>query len=552
MGIGGIDSLLDISKRALFTQSQSIRVIGNNIANVNTPGYSRRKTEIISTQSVDLAGGAFGTGAEIASVARMVDKFLTQEQLLRINDSAYSSIREEFLKRAEGPFSVDQESGRVGYEMSRFFSTIEDLQENPSSIPLRSAVIQQGQTLVNSIRYTYSVVSDLQREADRRIDSLVTDVNRLTDEVANLNAQIQAGEVGNQQNLTLRDEREQRLRDLSELISVQWTETSDGVLNVTLENGFGLVVGTNSNDLEYTYDPSFSPVGGYPKGLDGQDLGFIVYNYGDDTTPAHVNLMNIIAGGGGELGGLLSLRGTQGDTDTSPFDASGSLVDVASHMETIARDLLTRFNTSYAGPDEDGTNLTYDPSSGDIDGNAPSIFGLFNAESALTNANDIDGVLGATAGDLAVNISYANQLTFNVANPRELAFSEDLDAVAGSRQYAPGDGGILADLLAERERIVDYKTEYGIGAVDVTGTIEELYNTTVSIVGGYAATATNNLLVATDRASQVNEAVASMSGVSLDEEFARLINYQKAYEAAARMIRVGDELLSEILSIVGR
>ncbi len=545
----GIDSLLDISRRALGTQSQTVRVIGNNIANVNTEGYSRRRTEIVATRSVSLAGGAYGTGANIHKVERMSDSFLLEEQYLRIQDRSYANVRKEFLSRAEGMFSVDSEKGRIGHELSEFFSTLEDLQADPSSIPLRSALIQQGESLTTSIKNTYTLLSDLQRESDRRLDVLVKDVNRLTGEIAELNSQIAESERGLQDNLTLRDEREERLRELSELISIQTVENSDGEILVTLTNGFGLVTGVRNNELEFVKDPSFEPATGYPHGLDGGELGFIVYDFDKtDGGKSHVNLTDVIAKGKGEISGVLSVRGIQKETDTSPFDASGDLVKIASHVEIISRDLLTRFNKAYLGEDEDLNPLNgHQASSGDLNSNSPGVYGLFNAESPISDTVTADGL----PNDLLSNISYASQIIFNVSDPAKLAFSKDLDPTPSSSSYASGDGSILSDLLKEREKIVDYSVAtYGISHVEFTGTLEELYDASVTVVGGISAKANNQLIIAEDRETQINEAVSSLSGVSLDEELAQLINFQKAFQASARMVSVGDEMLTEILNLL--
>lgn len=552
MGSGGIDALLDISRRALFTQSQSIRVIGNNIANVNTEGYSRRLTQIVSTPSVDLAGGSFGSGADVANVIRRADEFLNAELLNRINDRSYAEIKEEYLARAEGPFSLDQLEGRVGYELSQFFSALEDLQANPSSIPLRSGVIQQGQVLADTLKSAYTIVADLQRESDDRLNVLVGEVNRLTGEIAGLNSQIAAAEVGLQENLTLRDERDQRLRDLSELVTVQTVENDDGILIVTLENGFGLVTGVDTNELEFVADASYEAAGAFPSGLDGVELGNIVFDYDDTASDAHVNLTDIISTGRGEIAGLLSLRGVQSASDTGPFDAVGELVTTATYIELITRDLLTTFNAAYMGydsqtglGDEDTVTAGFQASSGDLSGNSPTdIFSLFTSDAAATDG----GTIGLPEnGDLAANGIYSIGFSFAQTDPAALAFALDLDADEGETAFADGDGRGLELLLNRRAE----SRAFSLGAVTVTGTIEELYDTSVSVVGGLKANASNAAFVSQDREQQVEEARASVSGVSLDEEFAKLINFQRAYEGAARMISVGDELLAQILGLLG-
>ena len=290
-------------------------------------------------------------------------------------------------------------------------------------------------------------------------------------------------------------------------------------------------------------------------------MGYLVHNFGDTTTRADVDLTSVIAAGGGELAGLLNLRGLQHTTDTSPFDATGDLVEVASYVEMIARDLLTRFNMAYLGPDENTATANHESSSGDLSGNVTNTFtggipnntfALFNftgANNSLTGGADVDRDGRSEQSDLNSYglFSYANDLQFAITDPAKLAAALDLDPVAGSTSFAPGDGDNLQRLLNERDSL----ETYNLGSVSVSGTIEELYDITVSYVGGLKGTSSNQLFIAKDRETQVQEAQSNVSGVSLDEEFAQLINYQRAFEASGRMIKVGDELLAQILGLIG-
>ena len=106
----GISGLLDISRRALNAQSTAIRVIGDDIANVNTPGYTRRRADIVSTAPAT-TGLEVGTGVEVQRITRIVDKFLNQELVTRTGERASANIKSEFLDRAQAPFHLDGEPG---------------------------------------------------------------------------------------------------------------------------------------------------------------------------------------------------------------------------------------------------------------------------------------------------------------------------------------------------------------------------------------------------------------------------------------------------------
>jgi flagellar hook-associated protein 1 len=544
--MSGLSGLLDLSRRALFAQTQSIRVLGNNVANVNTPGYSRRQVQLVA-QGIQAGGfqDAFGVGVNINRVIRVVDSFLNNELQLRIGSRAHAEARYEFIARAEAAFSLDQTVGRIGYQLSEFFSALEDVATDPANIALRSAVVDKGQALTQAIQNTYSIVADLQREADNRIGVVINEVNQLTSQIAELNGLLSnADGSSGQDNLTLLDKRDQLLRELSEKIGIQTVENSDGSILVTLNNGFGLVTGASSRALEFTPSPSFAPVGGYPTGLDGRPLGHIVFDFDSTLNTSHVDLTSLIGNASGELGGLLRARGIQDVTDTTPFDAVGDLVDIASRVEAIAQDLLTRFNTEYLGEfDEDTTTPGFfDPSSGDLNGNAPNIYGLFTFAGAADSNGD------GLPNDLVDNglSSYARVISFAFSDPNRFAAALDLDPTDGSTSFVSGDGSNIGGLLALR----DERITHSVGNFSLTATLEEVYDSTVTHVGGLSARARNDLQVSEDRETQQFELLAAVSGVSLDEEFAKLINFQRAFEASARMIRVGDELFGEIIGLL--
>lgn len=536
----GIGSLLDVSRRALFVQTQSIRVIGSNIANVNTPGYSRREAELVSNSSFGSTdANSVGTGVEISQIARKVDSFINQTYLSRISDRAKADVRADLLGRAEQQFSLADPEGTIGAKLSQFFSTLDNLALNPSDLALRDAVINAGNELTQSIRTTAEVLATIQREADSRIGAQITEVNRLTSEIATLNRNLAGTELGLQENLTLRDQRDQRIRDLSELITVNSLEMDDGTVNISLDNGFNLVTGSTSRSLDFVTDPSFEPVAGYPVGLDGYSLGHIAFNYGTDLARADVKLTDVIAAGSGQIAGLLSVRGVQADTDTTPFNATGDIVDLAIRVEFIADELLTNYNTEYKGPDESpvGSPGVRNTSSGDLAGNTPGTYSLFTATGLVdSNANGV-------ADDLLVQ-TYSRIIQFAITNPRDIAAARDLDPVEGSTSFASGDAANIQALAARRNTLVTY-------GVAGTTTIEGIYNGIVARTGGLSGSAKRTATIAAEQEAQMKELQASVSGVSLDEEFAKLVSFQRAFEASARMIKIGDELLQEIVGLLG-
>ena len=535
MGIVG--GILDISRRSLNAQSLVIRTIGDNIANVNTPGYSRRTAELVTTTSVGTGNILTGTGVEVNRVVRSVDQFLSKEYRDRIGDRAYADIRQQYISRAEQSFALEDTPGNINYELTNFFQSVSDLAANPADLGLRTRLLQAGETLASSIRDASSQVSTLQRELDNRVGDTVTQVNTLSAQIAEINNQIKVGELPNQENLTLRDNRDELVRKLTQLVPADVLLTDDGQVNITLPgNGFALVNGTHSNTLVVDKSPPFAT---YPPGMDGAPLSSVVFRYNGTSATNESDYTGVLAAGGGELGALLSTRGLQSAADTTAFHASGDLVELGGRIEAIARQLLTTFNTTYSAVN------TAAGSSGDLNGNRTAPYGLFNAAGATVSDTDLDGV--AEASELG-NINYSSRLSFVPTSEQGISAALN-NLTLPAQQYNPGDAGNLTNLLALRTTGLDYTVGSRTFATGVT--MEDFYHQTVSNLGSASASAQSDLNATSAREDQAKELYTATSGVSLDEEFAKLINFQRAFEAAGRMVRVGDEMLQQVLGLLG-
>lgn len=537
---GPISSLLDISRRSLFNNSSALRVIGNNIANVNTEGYSRREIELVDVTTANASDTSFGLGANVKDVIRRVDNFVNKQLLGNINDRAKAGVRDELLGRVEDPFSVDKTLRHIGSDLSDFFSALNDVQANPADIPLRTKIIEAGQNLTQSIRLTWNTISSLQREADNRIRSAIEDVNAITQKIAEFNQQIATSEGGGVQNLGLRDQRDQLLRNLAEKVSFHSVEDDHGYVSVYLSNGFALVNGNSYKQLQgSTTFPS--PL---PNGLDNSKLTNIVWDADSSAGTSYVDLTQIFAAGSGEIAGLLNFRGVQRTTNSNIFQATGDIPQIAARVDSISMDLILRFNETYR-PNPAGIN----GASGDLDGNDPGMYSLFNVRNAAggpaisndANTNNIHDIPDLNAAGLG---NFSADIYFVPTDPARLALSLDPNGTTGGLAFAPGDSGIATRLA----NLQTQSTMYSKGNFSASTTIEDLYNQTVTYVGSLKSRSASELTAAQQREAQMQEIYTGISGVNLDEELSKLINFQRAFQASSRLIKVGDELLQDLLS----
>lgn len=538
--------ILNNSISSLRAHQALLTVTGNNIANVNTPGYTKRNLQLEIEPATTTNGQLqVGSGVSLGNVTRQSDEFINRLLREAVGDKSKADIKDEFLSRLQNNFDLTGKQMSIGGAITDFFSAMKDLAQNPASIQFRTNAVERTRDLVEVINSSYNSAAKLQEEADSRLVNELNSANTILKQIADVNGRIVAQEFSGNLAVDERDKRDILLKQLSEKLSFQATEVNDGSMNIYLTNGFTLVHGVQHNTLETTKSPSFT-AGSPLKSLSGSALSFIVHDYGEDGSPAHVDLSSIIAAGSGTLAGLLSVRGVPNISDTSPFQAGGGIVDTAARIDALARQLLTTFNQTYAGDDGDTTTVGFQPGSGDLNGNSPGAYGLFDFD--FSGVKDADG--NNIADDLTASglTNFAGRLIAPVSNPRDLALSQDLLPNDPLTSFASGDGTIAARLAALEQTSLTFTA--GGGPYTFTGTSNEQYNELVTNLGGEVSSAKLTAKSAEDNLTVAEARRDEVSGVSLDEEFANLIKFQKGYQASARLIKLTDDMLQQIVTLL--
>ena len=539
--------ITNASLSALAAQQAVIATTANNIANLNTPGYARRTLNLEPRAARALSSGIdIGDGVEVGSLVRQADRYL--EGVLRegIADKFTEQVKNEFLTRLEPLFSLAGDRSTIGDALGAFFSAARDLGTDPASLELRTSFVTKASDLVNTIRSTYDTLASLQDEADQRIETELQTINSLTSDIATLNSLIVNAEASGGVAAGDRDKREALMQQLAEKISYNVTEVSDGSVNISLANGFALVSANDHRDLEISASPSFVP-GVLPPSLSGSVLRYIVFDYDSSSSgAAHIDLTTTIASGGGTVAGLLNIRGVAAVTDTNAFQASGTLVDLASRVEAITRQLLTSVNTTYLGPDRDGVTAGLQPSAYDLDGNVPAVFGLFDFTYGGAKDADSDGIPEAADLNTIGLANYSSLLTLTSTDPRDVAAGRDQNTATTTLETAPGDASNI-DAIADLEGT---SYAFAVGSFSQTGTFGQIYNQTVSHLGALKSSSDLNQRVTEANLTALQNRRDEISGVNLDEEFTVLIRAQRSFQAAARLIKIADEILQQIVQII--
>jgi flagellar hook-associated protein 1 FlgK len=322
--VANIIGLLDLGKSALRTHQSALHVTGQNIANVNTPGYSRQRAILQTNPPLSETPGQLGTGVSAAAFQRIVDPFVAGH--IRGEQQALGQwqARRSALERAEMVFD-DTRGYALSDAMNQFWNAWQDLSNRPEGTVERVALLSRSEYLAETIHRMAADLSRQQVDLDQQIAGLITSVNEKLEQVHGLNREIGAIEAGPQNANDLRDRRDQILAELSQSIAIDTFEDPQGRVTVFTGNGRPLV------------DPGGIRQMGTQPGAGGRlDVVWI----GADGTA--VDITNEI--GGGRIRGWLDVRDT-------------FLEDYRQRLDDLAGGLISEVNGRHAG----GFDLNADP-----------------------------------------------------------------------------------------------------------------------------------------------------------------------------------------------
>ncbi|MDX1250731.1 MAG: flagellar hook-associated protein FlgK [Gammaproteobacteria bacterium] len=285
-----IGDALGVGVSGLLAAQRSLATAGQNIANVNTEGYSRQRTELVTRTPLYSGGGYIGTGVTQSTVKRLYDDFLTTQ--VRTSTGMYNQS-ENFYNLASRVDNMlaDPQAGLTP-SLQSFFSAVQGVATDPTSLAARQVLLAEAGTLTGRFRYLDQRLTDLRQGVNADIRSRITEINGLAQSIADVNKDIvlapgrQSGQLPND----LLDKRDALLVKLSEQVAVTTVAQDDGSVNVFIGNGQSLVVGVRSQGLSpitNQFDATRVEVG---------------YQAGTDI----INISSQISGG--KLGGAMEFR----------------------------------------------------------------------------------------------------------------------------------------------------------------------------------------------------------------------------------------------------
>ncbi len=270
--MAGLNSLLHIGNGALFASQSAIQTTGNNIANVNTPGYSRQAVRFEENISLDSRPGQMGTGVTAAEVFRYFNSFIEEQYNERNSVYQRWDTQQEVLQSVQSLFNESNTEG-LNSMMNKFFADWQALSQRPDDTAVREALLADTENMLMLFRDTEANLSRMQQQMDAFIKQDVEDVNDVITRIADLNRQIQIHDIPGSNNAnTLLDQRNALVRELAEKIDIDVIDNGSGDFTVNTKAGHTLVDGSEVYAIRFT-GPAAYPTLSAGSAFDGS-IGF--------------------------------------------------------------------------------------------------------------------------------------------------------------------------------------------------------------------------------------------------------------------------------------
>ncbi|MET0070812.1 MAG: flagellar hook-associated protein FlgK [Candidatus Thiodiazotropha sp.] len=652
-------SILSIGVSGLVANRHALDTTGHNISNVNTEGYSRQRIDFNTREPFLSPAGYLGTGVESSEIQRQYDSFVAGQMRTSLTISSELRAYYEGAQRLD-ELVADPDAG-IQPTIQNFFDALQGLADDPTSIPARQLVLTEAESLADRFHYFDQQFADTRTRMNGQIGFNVGEINRLAQNIADINADIKLA-YGSTPN-DLLDKRDQLVNELSELVDIQVLQQSDGAYNVFIGKGQPLVMDTTAATLgtqPSTLDPSHLEITfNYSFGtqiitdqISGGTVGGMLRFRGEILDPTQ-DRVGLVALGiadqlnsqhqlGLDLDGLVGTALFSGSSvQVLPQPGNGSSITVA--YDNVGNLTGHSYELTYDGADfilqdlVSGSTQTLAAGSNIVDGLDINInaVGAITGDSFLiqptrTASQDIALLVNdvrrlAAAGPLQVqpavdgNGNPLNGGDARITQPAnssmaglplaggdiQLVYDDQGGPTSGFEVYYPGsvpgvdpfddfivydnlDPATIAGTQVPSAQFLAYGgISFDISGVPADGdsftisnnsngssdnrnalSLENLQNQNL-LLGGTATFDASYIQMVSDvgsktRHSELNlgaqesllertkEAMAEISGVNLDEEAAKLIQFQQAYQASAQVISVASTLFDTLLGAVRR
>ncbi|KOO37200.1 flagellar hook-associated protein FlgK [Priestia koreensis] len=536
---------LEVAKRGMSTQQAALYTTGQNIANANTPGYSRQRVNFEQTEPYPAPSmnrpeipGQMGTGVKAGSIQRVRENFLDLQYRDEQNKVGYWTARADAVTKMEDILNEPSDSG-LANTMDKFWKSLQVLSTSPENSGARSVVLSNGKAVAETFQYLSNSLSAIQKDLSSQASVTVKEINSIAKQLGDINKQIKEIEPHGYLPNDLYDERDRLIDQLTGLVDVKVemkpstqpgvpsnaSKMAEGIANIILVDGAGvehyLVEGTKGNALSFPTVPPNSglvdvpPETGVTKmAIVNQDGTALTNEDGTAASTATLDFNDKFPSG--KLRGIIESFGYSDGTTSK-----GLYPEALDKLDQMAYSFGQLFNAVHqTGYELNGT----DPSGKDF----------FSGVGAQKDA----------AKNIGVNLSQGSEIAVST-EPGTAGNGSNAINLSNVKSYQLNQSTIT---------LVGTTTTIDLTAMNLpikNGTIQSFYEAIIGQVGVDGQQA-NRMLDNSDKLRQsVDERRQSVSAVSLDEEMTNMIQFQHAYNAAARNITVVDEMLDKIINGMG-
>ena len=460
--MGGLNTSLLVGMQALDATQGALQATSNNIANANTPGYTREVVQFSENPEIDTNGQVSGGGVSLDGLQSVRDELLNLQIQQQTSLQSSADTQSSTLQQIQSYFSSSS-GDDIASELAAFSTSLSQLSANPTSSSVQQSVLSAGQNLANAFNSTANGLTSAQSYANGQVTQTVAQINSLTSQIAQLNGQLSQSATASNGGGTIEDQRDQLVQQLSALTGISVTQTSDGE-TITTGNGTPLVMGGQSFTLQTT------------TGSDGMQQ--VLDSNGNNITASLE---------GGQLGGAIQVR-------------DQAIPGFLTQLNTLASQFATAFNAAQAQGFNSNGNAgenfftlpanAADAASGiAVAISNPALIAISSDGSAGSNGNvaNLSAALSNTlpSGQNAAG-SYA-KLVFQVGTAASNASSESTAIGLNLQQLTTQQGSVSAvSTDEETTNLIRFQTAYE-AAARIVSTIQQLNTVTLDMgtTGGY-------------------------------------------------------------------
>jgi flagellar hook-associated protein 1 FlgK len=421
-----LSDALSIAMSGLRANQAAMSLVSSNVANAETPGYVRKSTDQVTTNT-----GSIGSGVNVNGVNRELDQYIQAQLRTETSGASYATLRSSFLKQLQGLYGNPGSTGTLENAFNGLTSAVQALGTSPDSQSARIGVVNAAKALAGQLNSMSQGIQALRSAAETGINDSVNTANNLMKQIAVINNHLQSNPLGgtstDSSTAALLDQRDQYITQLSQLMDIR--VTTNGANQVTVSTGSGVqLVGNEAATLSFNAQGTVTPNTTWNSNTAQSALGSIKVSYSNGGS---IDLTNTIESG--KMAAYVGLRDTTLVQAQNQLDQFAGSISSALSDKTIAGTAVT--SAPQAGFDLDTTgmksgnviNLTYTDTTTNTQRNIsimrvddPSVLPLPNSASVDPNVKlvgiDFSGASGSVASQLNAALNSSN-LLFSGTSP---------------------------------------------------------------------------------------------------------------------------------------